>query len=84
MNEPFLPLPLPNPPENGIGPALARVLGTLTRAPRTFVRWFRRIDIREPLSRGEFRPDPRLAARSRAGETGKCAVRFPVLPPAEF
>ena len=84
MNEPFLPLPLPNPPEDGFGPILAGALRALRRAPRSFVRWFRRIDIREPLSRGELRPDPRLAARSRARSKGKSGVRFPVLPPAEF
>lgn len=102
MNEPFLPLPLPSAPEDGIGPALASALGFLSRTTRALVRWFRRIDIREPLSRGEFhprlpveragepeeagrkQPDPRLAAQPRAGQTRRCAVRFPVLPPVEF
>ena len=61
MNEPFLPLPLPSPPEDGFGPILAGTLRVLTRAARTLVRRFRRIDIREPLSRGDFHPRPRPA-----------------------
>lgn len=61
MNEPFLPLPLPSPPEDGIRPALASALGFLSRTARALARWFRRIDIREPLSRGDFHPQPRPA-----------------------
>lgn len=86
MNEPFLPLPLPGPPEDGIGPAFAGALGAVSRSARRFVRWFRRIDLRDPLVRGDFpKPDPRLAApaRSRA-RAGKRGVRFPVVPPVEL
>jgi hypothetical protein len=61
MNEPFLPLPLPSPSEHGFGPILAGTLRVLTRTARTLVRRFRRIDIREPLSRGDFHPQPRPA-----------------------
>ena len=68
MNEPFLPLPLPSPPEDGIGPALVDALGFLSRTTRALVRWFRRIDIREPLSRGDFHPRPRLAERGEREE----------------
>lgn len=68
MNEPFLPLPLPSPPEDGIGPALASALGFLSRTTRAFVRWFRRIDIREPLSRGDLHPHPRPAERGEREE----------------
>lgn len=100
MNEPFLPLPLPSPPEHGIGPVLASTLGALSRTARTLVRRFRRIDIREPLSRGDFpprpaeredrepacrqEPEPRLAAGSTERGNGKRSTRFPVLPPVEF
>jgi hypothetical protein len=90
MNEPFLPLPLPSPPEHGIGPVLASALGALSRTARTLVRRFRRIDIREPLSRGDFppacrqAPEPRLAAGSTERGNGKRSTRFPVLPPVEF
>ncbi|HET9331981.1 MAG TPA: hypothetical protein VFQ21_00180 [Gemmatimonadota bacterium] len=61
MNEPFLPLPLPSPPEHGFGPILADALRVLTRTARTLVRRFRQIDVREPLSRGTFHPQPRPA-----------------------
>jgi hypothetical protein len=74
MNEPFLPLPLPSPPEHGIGPVLASALRALSRTARTLVRRFRRIDIREP----------RLAAGSTERGNGKRSTRFPVLPPVEF
>lgn len=88
MNEPFLPLPLPSPPEHGIGRALASAVGALSRTARTLVRRFRRIDIREPLSRGDFHPacrqEPRLAAGSTERGNGKRSTRFPVLPPVEF
>lgn len=80
MNEPFLPLPLPSPPEHGIGRVLASALGALSRTARTLVRRFRRIDIREPSSRGE----PRLAAGPPQRGNGKRSTRFPVLPPVEF
>jgi hypothetical protein len=93
MNEPFLPLPLPSPPEHGIGRAVAGAVVVLSRRARTLIRAFRRIDIREPLSRGDFHPHPGECferewvgrERERVGRgRGRERPRFPVLPPVEL
>jgi hypothetical protein len=68
MNEPFLPLPIPSPPESGFGAILTRVLGRVAR-------WLRSPGTRVPS---------RLAAGEAARQRSCSAFRFPVLPPPEF
>jgi len=76
MNEPFVPLPIPSPPESGFGAILARVFGRVaTWRPRTG---------RVRASRTRRRENPRLAAREVAGPRCNSRPRFPVLPPPEF
>lgn len=76
MNEPFLPLPLPSPPEMGYG----RILSRVARRLAARLRGRRSRSAGNPCRRV---PEPRLAAG--AGREGsRCLVRFPVLPPAEF
>jgi hypothetical protein len=76
MNEPFLPLPIPSPPESGFGAILTRVLGRVAR-------W-----LRSPGTRVRTRLGRRRASRLAAGEAARrrscSAFRFPVLPPPEF
>lgn len=74
MNAPFVPLPIPSPPESGFGAILARVFGRVTT-------WRPRI---RRASRTRRRETSRLAARKAAGRRCDSRLRFPVLPPPEF
>lgn len=73
MNEPFLPLPLPAPPEEGYGRILAGVARYLA------ARLGRRS---HPAD--DRRPEPRLAPRASGRGAGGGPAPFPTLPPMEF
>lgn len=75
MNEPFLPLPIPSPPESGFGAILARLAATSAG-------FLRRRVAGPARHRARRETEPRLACRSVPRRQRGRQVRFPFVPPA--